>query len=497
MRVKLPRADENLSPDDLVRPAIVNRLNNNRYGWLNSSHASAIESELIMIPKRIFLVVLMGTLVLTACIPGIFPPTPLLANTGYNLDTLTNPTAIAIEPNGRKSVFWLEKEGTTRNLIYWRTHFGEPTLAVSRQDRFAAAPDVAVTDSGTAYLVWYSYNPTSSQNVFYTATLSEGSTSINPVELYAGALYDTPILIRVIARGETVYVVYPAYGCLRYKRLSPTPAEGKVADYLIPNSSLQNLQVTIDSSNKLHVAWVEKGNPMGNVFIRYNSNATITPARDMNQGWNFGPSTDSPGDVLDITVADTPPNEKVYLIYRFGSNQLYYGTCLANGCPSMPTTKINLSPSTWLIWELKAVGIGSSVYVAFLAQNSSTTFNELFYITNLAANPAEQRITNSDYSKANLHMVRVQWQSTYLPLVGWRRYTPSPPYALDDAYVWAPNYGLRQVFTSTSTARHQGSDLAANGEWVAGVWAAETNGRVVPFLSGNAYLSSLPLVSKK
>lgn len=445
--------------------------------------------------KKIFFLLISGTLTLTACIPSIFPPRPLLSNTGYNLDTLGNPVAIAIEPNGRKSVFWLEKEGSIRKLIYWRTIFGEPIHTATRQDHSAAAPDLAVTDSGTAYLVWYSSDPPSRPNIFYYAVMSIGSTTITPQELYSGELYSTALHLRVIARGETVYAVFPGHGCLYYRQLSPTlESRKKVSDYIASNSSLENLQVSIDSANKLHVAWVEKDNVTGNYRIRYNSNATTTIGGDMNQDRTIGYET--PGESLTITNADTPPNEKVYVIKRGNSGRLFVSSCLAVGCPSMTENEIHLSPSSWLISELRAVGIGSSVYVAFLAMNSSISNSELFYITNLTANPAEQRITTSDYSKSNLNMVRVQWESAYLPLVGWRRYTPSSPYALDDAYIWAPNYGLRQIFTSASSARHQGSDLAANGEWVAGVWAAEYNGRVVPYLSGNAYQANLPLVSK-
>ncbi|MCX8061594.1 MAG: hypothetical protein N3D16_03320 [Anaerolineales bacterium] len=446
--------------------------------------------------KKVFPFTTFGVLALTACIQGIFPPTPLLSTTGYNLDTPGNPIAIAVEPNGRKNVLWLERGegvGEVGKLIFWRTHFGEPTGTASLDVNYAAAPDIAVTDSGVAYLAWYRSNAPS--RTFHYAAMPVGSTSITPNTLYSGDLYSTALHLRVIARGEVVYAVFPGYGCLYFQQLSPgAGSRKKVADYVVPNSSLENLQVSIDAADKLHVVWVEKDNIAGNYRIRYNSNATTTSSGDMNQDRAIGYS--SPGESLAITNAGTPPNEKVYILKRFESGRIFVSSCLTNGCPLMTENEIHLSPSSWLISELRAVGIGSSVYVAFLAMNSSTSNSELFYISNLTANPAEQRITTSDYSKSDLNMVRVQGESFFLPIVGWRRYAPTSPYTLDDAYIWAPYYGTRKIFTSTSTARHQGSDLAANGEWVAGVWAAEYNGRLVPFLSGNAYQSNLPLVSK-
>lgn len=447
--------------------------------------------------KKIAPLLMLSALMLTACIPNIFPPTPLLSPTGNNLDTPGNPVAIAVEPNGRKSVLWLEKGGDVgvSRLIYWRTHFGEPTATASLNVNFGAVPDIAVTDSGVAYLVWFSSD--GPNRTFNYAAMSPDSTTISPHTLYSGDLYNTGLHMQVIARSETVYAVFPGYGCLYYQQLSPTlTAKKKVSDYIVADSSLENLRVTLDSANKLHVLWVERPNPMGGYHLRYNSNATVNASGDMNQGVNYGPFTDSSGDALDITTTGSPPNEFVYMLYRFQAGRLYAASCLANGCSAISHNEIFLSSSSWLISELRAVGIGSIVYVAFLAINSSTSNSELFYITNLTANPAEQRITTTDYSKSDLNMVRVSLGSTYLPLVGWRRYTPASPYALDDAYIWAPSYGTKKVFTSASTDRYQGSDLAANGEWVAGVWAADYNGRVVPFLSGNAYQSNLPLVSK-
>lgn len=380
--------------------------------------------------RKIFLLIFIEVLALTACIPSIFPPTPLLSTTGYSLDTPGNPIAIAVEPNGRKSILWLEKGegvGGVGKLIYWRTHFGQPTATASLVVNPAAVPDIAVTDSGVAYLVWFSSD--GPNRTFNYAAMSPDSTSISPHTLYSGALYDTALHMRVIARGETVYAVFPGYGCLYYQQLSPTlAARMKVSNYLVSNSSLEDLRVTIDSANKLHVLWIERPNPMGRYHLRYNSNATVTGSGDMNQGVNFGPYTDSLGEAFDITTAGTPLNESVYLLYRYQAGRLFAASCLANGCPAMSLPdEIDLTPSSWLITELRAVGIGSIVYVAFLAMNSSTSNSELFYITNLTANPAEQRITTTDYSKSDLNMVRVSWGSTYLPLVGWRRYTTAAP----------------------------------------------------------------------
>ncbi len=442
--------------------------------------------------QRFFIAVCIGTLTLTACIPGLFAPTPLISSTGFNLTNVDKPMGIAVEPNGRKSVFWLEREGSTQRLHYWRTRFGEAIESASLQDNSAASPDIAVTDNGMAYLVWFSI--VSSQRVVCYSAIPVGIASIVCIPLYTGDFYSTMLVLRVVARGDTVYVVYPGYGILYYRQLSPTiSTQKKVADYLSANSSLENMEVTIDKAHKLHVTWVEKNNVSGQYTIRYNSNATTTPSGDMNQEWILGYET--PGYALALTTARDP--EKVYIIRRSGG-RIFNHSCLANGCTSKAEEEIHLTDSLapWSIWEIEAIGIGESVYVAFLAANNSTTNSELYFISNLSANPAESRVTNTDHSKTYLNMVRVQQGSSYWPVVGWRRYSFSSPYPIDDAYVWAPGTNIRKIFTSDSTSRYQGADMAANGEWIGAVWASEYNGRVVPYLSGNAYNTNLPLVTK-
>jgi hypothetical protein len=58
---------------------------------------------------------------------------------------------------------------------------------------------------------------------------------------------------------------------------------------------------------------------------------------------------------------------------------------------------------------------------------------------------------------------------------------------------------VTQIFTPYADVVSSGTDMASNGDWVAGVWTSQlssTNSRIVPWLSGNSYNASLPLIRK-
>lgn len=89
-----------------------------------------------------------------------------------------------------------------------------------------------------------------------------------------------------------------------------------------------------------------------------------------------------------------------------------------------------------------------------------------------------------------------------LPVLGWRKAISGksadvyPAYpVLEDGF---PIMKAQPIFTRFEPyVEPEGDALAANGEWVGGVWLyrhSPTDPRIVLWIAGNAYLSTLPLV---
>ncbi|MCX8062342.1 MAG: hypothetical protein N3D16_07155 [Anaerolineales bacterium] len=106
------------------------------------------------------------------------------------------------------------------------------------------------------------------------------------------------------------------------------------------------------------------------------------------------------------------------------------------------------------------------------------------------------------YPKRRLHLVTLGTPS--LPVIGWRKaisgastdvYTAFP--VLEGGF---PVMKAKQIFTRFEPyVEPEGDDLAANGEWVAGVWLyaqSPTNNQVVPWMAGNAHSVQMPIVIK-
>lgn len=436
----------------------------------------------------IMLTLLLG---LSACVPTIIPARAISTTTGFNLDSIGNPLAIAVEPNGRKSLVWLEQGDFEKYLVFYRTVLGEAQQVLSLRDDNAHVPDIAVTDNGNAHLVWYSGSGES--HYCYAAIPADGSGSLSCTSLYSGGLPPGILTIRVIARGNYIYVVYPTRQGIYYKQLTPLlNTEGWVGKYTV-GTSLDALDLAIDSDGYLHVIWVQYSD--SSFTILYNSNASVTPGRDMNQLRYLG-YYDPQGDIA-IATAGTP--QKVYIVKKFTDpdpligDRLFISSCVASGCPSITESEIILDSTKrpWLIWDISAIGIGSSVYIVFTADNGSITYSEVFLDVYGDIYPPGQ-ITTTNYQKVELKLVA----GGGIPIAGWRKFTMSCH--ADNAYVWDTFNGVRQVFTSNCN-NHYGADMAANQDWVAGVWAAPistSNPRVVPWMSANGYVSSLPLVRK-
>lgn len=446
-----------------------------------------------MIPKLMFFVIA-GSFALTACVPGIF--TPIFLETSGTLDA-SFPT-LAIDRQGVKHLAWLEVTGTGTNIVYWQGWFGNPTFVVRHNDSTAYLPRIAVTDTGDAYIVWSQWTPGTVQYCYWKIP-AEGSFSLNCSDLGADRNGKG---IWVAARGEVVYVLYDSGNTLYYRQLAGGSAQGKASDIYDPDWFLPtNLRLVIDSNGKLHLLRMEQ---RGTTYsLHYNSNATVDSMGNMNQKMVIA---DTGGGPFDLAIANVGGSERVYIIRRGGTppgHVIYYTHCVANGCSDPTGGQIPLEGTGWEIGEIRAAGTSTTLYVAWIARNSSTPGSDVqeVYLSTGLQKPSLIPETEF-YPKRCLHLVTVG--SPSVPVMGWRKaisgrstdvYAAFP--VLEGGF---PVMKAQQIFTRFEPyIEPEGDALSANGEWVAGVWLyaqSPTNGRIVPWMAGNAYLVQMPVVIK-
>ncbi len=298
-----------------------------------------------------------------------------------------------------------------------------------------------------------------------------------------------------------VYILYDSGDRLYYRQLSGGSAEGLASNIYDPDRFLPDVRLKLDSSHKLHYLRMEQNGI--SYRLHYNSNATIDSSGKMNQQVTIGDSGSGP---FDLAIANTSSGERVYLIHKLAmssTDSIQYLYFPSNRVDEKISGSLPLDGSGWQISEMKAAGTEMSIYIAFIGRNSSSPGVDIqeIYLSTALQKPTAIAETEF-YSKRRLHLVVAG--TPPLPVIGWRKAIAGNS---TDVYAASPEleHGFltmksRQVFTPFEPyVTPHGDALAANSEWVAGLWLyaqSPTIGRIVPWLTGNAYLTSMPFVLK-
>ena len=428
---------------------------------------------------------------LSACTSQIFPPLPLYRSGAANASF----PSLAIDQEGTKHLVWLEGNGTTKSLIYWRSWFANPTLVRRHTEPYAYLPRIAVTEDGNAYIVWSRWLPTSQVEYCIWINPARGTEAL---DCFAGDRYGKGIW--VIGRRDVVYAIQDRGNQLLYRQLAGGGAQGRASDIYDPEWFLPQISLGIDSNGKLHLLRLVQTGTTYSLF--YNSNASVDSLGNMNQQLVIA---DTGGGAFDLAIGGSNPNERVYLanIRHFPSgDKVSYPSCLVNGCSDRKSGQIPLGDG-WQISELRAVGTSLTTYTAMIARTPASPGidpQEIYVSVGLGS---PEPISETEfYAKRRIHAVTTTVPP--LPVFAWRKAISGYSTDVYSAYPVVDGGTIRMkseiVFSRFEPyIEPEGDSLAANGEWVAGVWLyrlSPTSDRIVPWIAGNAHLITLPLVSK-
>lgn len=467
-------------------------------------------------PLRLVFVGVIALSLLTGCVTSLAPTRPLSAAGTVN----ERAVAVAVQANGIKHYVWIDCAGENCRLVYQRIKFGAPiyqyVFAVMPSDQFKS-PDVAVTTDGRAFIMrsacveaictdYYSIIPADANDTTVIAWQALASPAAN-----SGA---SPMLV---SRDNIVYAVYtvatsgPAR--LRYRQLSGGTSGGYVDIRADRRPAAQGM--AIGSNGALHVVW--HSSTISSSEIAYGSNNGTTGdfptiiSYDSAGNYNFRGS--------DIAL---DPDNTPYIVYAFDASthdivrlrcEAVFSDCF--GEIATRTIPLDSALNPWRLRGGPQIQLLSwSPAVVFAARNSATGNNEIWYYTPPSAgiDPGPTRVTHNAVQDDEPQIVVERSNFGDVPVVAWRAYErvtfpPGSPFAgitVDcprDGYVFHFDPStVRRVFTSTGGCFNNGQELAANGQWVAGVWLdrqdSDPSSPIIPWTSFNAHTAYTPITGK-
>lgn len=449
----------------------------------------------------------LSVLLLTGCIDTYPAPAP---RSLYDINSSATPDsqlAIAVDASGAKYILRAECPSGSNpscKMTYEMTHNGEVGVLwyfTPASGYTFRNPDVTVTDSNVAYLVWQNC-PADNVSGRACSTWYTTSDQMDPQVLDLGThSLSAPILA---SRGDTVYAVhevangYATGSALRFCQISdPLYACHFASDHPATDDGVRRTDAAaaVSTAGSLHVVWLEGfGNTRTGMF---NDNAGALDADmahklQMETGPFYPPAIGIESDDGYLYIALAANETSSDWIH------LYY--CAPSNCKNVGGVKILDLPATktWYFYGGPAIAAaGDRAWIVFSAHNNDHINQGDLYMTACYPDGAtctpsrlEPFYTGTDHACDP----RIGLVDGWSPVIGW--HICGYPTMADDIYLYDLVNGKRTIHSSDWNGRG-GLDMAVNGEYVAGIWnEIQSDGRLATWLAFNAHMTYIPVVRK-
>lgn len=449
-----------------------------------------------------------SVLLLAGCINTYPAPAPRSLHNINSSATADSQLAIAIGPDGAKYILRAEcplGSNPSCELTYEMTHNGEVGVMVYFTPVTGYTfrnPDIEVTDSGLAYMVWQNC-PANDIGGRACSTWYTTSDQMNPQVLDLGThSLSAPILA---GRGDTLYAVhevsnnYATGSALRYCRFAPTLACQWISDHPTSDDGIRRTDAAaaVSAAGWLHVSWLEGSGSARTACFNDNvgaNNAEMVHKLIMGSGNYLRPA-----------VSVEPDDGFVYIALatnETGSDQinLYYcvpGDCLHGAGGGVKTLNLPVDKG-WYFYGGPAIAAANDrAWVVFSAHNNDHLNQGDIYMTGCFPDTAtctparlEPFYTGTDHACDPQIGLVDDWS----PVIGW--HICGIPTMADDIYLSDIVNGKRLIH-STDWDGRGGLDMAVKGEYVAGIWnEIRADNRIETWLAFNANMTYLPLVQR-
>ncbi|GAP13032.1 hypothetical protein LARV_00773 [Longilinea arvoryzae] len=457
--------------------------------------------------RRLSWFLALSVLLLTGCIDSYPKPAPRSLMDINHSATADSQLAIAVDSGGAKYLLHAECPSGSNpscELTYEMTHIGEVGVLwyfTPASGYTFRNPDIVVTDSGPAYMIWQNC-PANNVNGRECSTWYTTSDQMDPQVLDLGThSLSAPILA---SRGDTVYAVhevtndYATGSVLRFCRISDAGFGCHfVSDHPVADDGIRrtNPAAAVSTAGSLHVAWLQGSGNSKTGYLNDNYGAVdVDMAHELQYetGPFFPPaiSIESDDGYLYIAMAADESSSDWM--------RLYY--CAPSDCKNVGGLKTIDLPAakSWYFYGGPAIASTSDrVWIVFSAHNNDHINQGDLYMTACYPNGStctpsrlEPFYTGTDHA---CHP-RIGLVDGLVPVIGW--HICGFPTMADDIYFYDLVNG-KKIIHSTDWNGRGGLDMAVNGEYVAGIWnEIQSDGRLATWLAFNAHMTYIPAVRK-
>jgi hypothetical protein len=460
--------------------------------------------------RILVLVFVLSVLLLTGCDTTNLPAGPLRLSDAAYQSTSDSQLAVAIDARGVKHIARVEcrtDNGGSCRVIYEAVpgvgqnayHVYTPQVGQSFRN-----PDVAVTDSGLAMVVWQNCPAGDPLLTRQCQTYYARNDDLNTVRLLEVGTHSLSAPLAV-SRGEVIYALHEVTNgatgsALRYCRIT-TPLY--VCHYASDHPALddgvrrKDPAAAVSGGGSLQVAWLAFEAGWNNLYT--NGNYGALDADMVNKHLRY-----SNVNLLPPAMAIETDDEYIYIpVASLGgsSDELHIYFCFVNqNCEGGGINSFDLpSEKLWSIESKPAViARADQAQVAFSATNTDHPLQNQIYLSSNYTPGSFTSVSRpfpttlaSGSSNCDPALALVDgWTS-----IGWH-ICGFPP-ARDDIYFFSAFTGGKIMHDANNYAGRGGLDMAANGKYVAGVWnEIQSDGRIATWLVFNTYLSYVPMVRK-
>ncbi len=456
---------------------------------------------------------LLLTLILSACVPTTFsPPTEIHITDGDQVEH----AVIAVDAAGRSHIAGVVAD----RIVYYRTRYGEPlarfTMALggTGTNWKQYTPDIAVLDSGMAYVTWVEQRGGTEKFACYQQIplvppiggYDKDCDHLDGTEQTAGN-------VQVIARSNTAYAIYDRpYSNGRttdlwYKRIAPKPIVSGRVHWFIENFETVNfysLDLGIDDGGFLHVGyhynWTTGSPPPYAERLELRSNRSTLADGQMNQIWVITPSEYTDQDIsVSLSFYQDGTTQRVALASGFhpGSvDQIYISSCEANGCGNKQDVMVDL-PTSWdtssIIDDVEILGLDDTLFLSFIGDDNTapTGAPQVYYTNAFDTSVILEPSDGSATFKFDLEMTAVKnrVKSPFvIPVMAWAESN----FITASHYVAGFYTPAVKISEDNCPETMVSGNIASNDMYLSGVWDACSD----TWFSTQAWTAQLPLINK-
>lgn len=437
-------------------------------------------------PNAIWQSMIILVLLVSACVPATYsPPTEI----HLNPDDQMGQAAIAVDSEGRSHVAGVIND----RIVYYRTRFGEKLVAFEMAMTGSGAnwkqynPDIAVLDSGRAYVTWveqrggaekYACN----QQIPILVPIEGFDKDCDPLD----DAQQTAGNVWVTARGTMAYAVYDRQAGngrtadLWYQQLAGGSAVGRVDWFFgeLKTAEIYSLDLGIDDGGFLHVGyhynWTINGTPPFAERMELRSNRATQPDGQMSQVWLL-----LDGFLIEYTPVSlsfylSGASQRVALAFGY-YNQAWVDSCAVIGCGSQSNDEVTW-PIGWglgsEISDVEILGVGDYLHVGFIGNSKLTPIStdQVYYTSDAFSVTAPKQVTmDTPTLKYDLGITRADRRpengTGVSAVLAWGETSQ----ALNEFFVY-DGFNIIKVYETSCIANLPSKEITSHGFFVSGVW---------------------------